>query len=73
MKDEGLPQMAKQSARPAYGFRPDSGLDPVGIDNPFKALDFRKSSLILNPQTGCLASTMDEKMGFAELLEAPHS
>jgi len=38
--------------------RPDSGLYPVGIDNPFNALDIRKSSLILNPQAGRLASTI---------------
>jgi hypothetical protein len=32
--------------------------EPDGIDNPFNALDFRQSSLIPNPQAGCLASTL---------------
>jgi|GEM_PF-2538122 len=31
--------------------------DPVGIDNPFYALDLRQPSLIQNPLAGCLAST----------------
>ena len=31
--------------------------EPVGIDNPFNALDFRQPSLIQIPQAGCLAST----------------
>ena len=36
--------------------------EPDGIDNPFNALDFRQSSLIPNPQAGCLASTLAKKM-----------
>jgi len=48
--------------QPVGSLRPDSGLHPVGVDNPFYALDFRQSSLIQNPQAGCLASTFDKKM-----------
>ena len=48
--------------QPVDSLRPDSGLHPVGIDKPFYALDFRQSSLILNPQAGCLASTFTEIM-----------
>jgi hypothetical protein len=51
-----------ESSRPVGSLRPDSGLYPVGIDNPFNALDFRQFSLILNPQAGCLASTIYRKM-----------
>ena len=47
--------------QPVGSLRPDSGLHPVGVDNPFYALDFRQSSLIQNPQAGCLASTFDIK------------
>ena len=61
MTDEGLPQRAKQSSRPFGSLRPDSKLYPVGVDNPFNALDFRQPSIILNPQAGCLASTFCER------------
>jgi len=32
--------------------------EPVSIDNPFNALDFRQPSLIQNSLAGCLASTI---------------
>ena len=52
---------AEKSSRPVGSLRPDSGLHPVGIDNPFNAFDFRQPSLIQNPQAGCLASTFDKR------------
>ena len=52
--------------------RPDSGLHPVRIDNPFNALDFRQPSLILNPQAGCLASTMGNKKNLTYASYASH-
>ena len=70
MIDEGLPKIVKQCTRQVYGVRPDSGLYPVGIDNPFNALDFREPSLIQNPQAGCLASTdeeLNQSQRFSEL------
>ena len=54
-----------ESSRPVGSLRPDSRLYLVGIDNPFNALDLRQSSLILNPQAGCLASTITERMSLA--------
>ena len=56
--------MAKQSSRPVGSLRPDSGLYPVGIDNPFNALDLRQSLLIQIPQAGRLASTFAKIMKY---------
>ena len=47
--------------QPFGSLRPDSELYPVGIDNPFIALDFRQPSLIQNPLAGCLASTLENE------------
>jgi len=65
--DEGLPQRAKQSTRQVYGLRPDSGLYPDGIDNPFNALDLRQSSLIQIPQAGYLAGNIYQLFRDSEL------
>jgi len=54
-KDSPSIRVLQRSRDSAY-----SEPEPVGIDNPFNALDFRQPSLIQNPQAGCLASTIDE-------------